>query len=337
MTVLKPLLVLALLASSPGSGAGLGAGSQLREIAAGLGVDSPPAPPATVGKPTSSPWSREAQLRGLPRLADPDATVRFVVLGDIEPGRFWFTRAFPPKKNAFERQLAALQREEPAFVLQLGDTVSRGTDANFAELEEKLERVAYRPFFPVVGNHDRPRTHGHSDKSLFNGMFGDGDFHFDLGGCRFILMDNSNWELTSAQLAWLERALDTPRRKIVAMHIPPSYLRGRFAKPKREPKEASLKVKESVGWFTEGAIELAALMTRYRVDRVYFGHLHTLAYADYGGVRYVISGGGGSPLYRAPGIPGTKTSHYIVVEAGPSGITERIETLRGKSLTFLKP
>ena len=309
---------------------------QLEDLASDLGVTPDPLPEL---KRVLSPWSREAQLEALSRIPATEATVRFVVLGDMEPGRFWITRILPPKKDAFKRLMRSLQAEEPEFILQLGDTVSRGTTENFAELETTLDSEVNRPFFPVVGNHDRPNTHGRSDKRLFNGIFGDGDFFFDRGGYRFILLDNSNWALTRSQLDWLDGVLQTPIKTVVSMHIPPTFLRGRFTKPHKTPKEpSSIKIKKGAAWFAQGAMEFGELMTRHGVKRVYMGHIHALAYADYQGVRYVLSGGGGSPLYRLPGmIPGKKTSHYIVVEAGPDGITERIETLKGETLTFLQP
>jgi UDP-2,3-diacylglucosamine pyrophosphatase LpxH len=332
-----PPFLAALLILSPGfSRAETTAREQLEDLQIRFKFDPPALPRLPEPAELISPWSRDAQMRGLPRIDAPGETVRFVVLGDIEPGRFWFTRAFPPKRDAFERQMRTLQEEEPAFVLQLGDVVSRGTPENYAKLEETLDRVAYRPFFPVIGNHDRPNTHGRSSKALFNSVFGDGDFFFDLGDCRIVLLDNSNWELTESQLAWLDRVLDTNKRTVVSMHIPPTYLRGRFSKPGKEPRRKKKdRIKKSVGWFKTGALEFSEIVSRRRVDRVYVGHLHALGYADYSGVRYVLSGGGGSPLYRVPGkIPGKKVSHYIVVEAGPAGITERIETLKGDTLSF---
>ena len=83
-----------------------------------------------------------------------------------------------------------MQSRPHDFVLQLGDFVSRGTIKNYTEFIEKLEEVADRPFFPIIGNHDRASTNPNkpSDSTLYRETFGDDsalewthDFHFDHG------------------------------------------------------------------------------------------------------------------------------------------------------------
>ncbi len=294
-------------------------------------------------------WGHEAQLAELAEtsraLGD---TFTFSIIGDAEPGRFWFERLFPPRgKKVFESQMMEMRSRPHDFVLQLGDFVSRGTNKNYAEFIEKLERVADRPFFPLLGNHDRAKTYPKEgvDRSLYEATFPGGnpidrntDFSFDRGGYRFVCLDSADGALDAVQLDWLDGVLDTELRTVVATHIPPVYLKGRWVKPEEIPAgefdEEAFEQKVGRGYFTGGAADFARIVAKHRVERVYVGHLHALAYAEFLGVRYVLSGGGGSPLYTFKKMPGRKVSHYIMVEAGPSGLKETIVSYQGGEDSF---
>jgi hypothetical protein len=47
------------------------------------------------------------------------------------------------------------------------------------------------------------------------------------------------------------------------------------------------------------------------------------------GVTYVLSGGGGSPLYPSTSL--ARLHHYLEVEAGPEGVRETVRPLNGGS------
>jgi len=297
-------------------------------------------------------WGHEAQQRLLgksPRRYK--ETFTFAVNGDAEAGYFPFN-AFPPGKHAFVRQFRDMQTRGIDFVLQLGDFVTRGTPKNYARFINLLEENATKPFFPAIGNHDRagfnPRKD--ADKTLFRETFsaettlrrGPGDFFFDHGGYRFIILDNADSVLTADQLRWLEFALDTGRRKIVALHIPPVFLKHRLHRPDDllPPVNGADEIRTDYarGYFSRGALPFGLLMGKYHVDRVYMGHMHKLAYGQFLGVKYVLSGSGGSPMYWFTKTKGLMRTHYLLVEAGPDGIKERIILLKGKkTMTFASP
>ncbi|PCI39902.1 MAG: hypothetical protein COB53_02280 [Elusimicrobia bacterium] len=295
-------------------------------------------------------WGHDAQRAELAKTPrGKNETFTFSLIGDSEPGRFWFERVFPPKgKKVFQSLMTDMQDRSHDFVLQLGDFVSRGTPKNYAKFIEKLEAVADRPFFPIIGNHDRKKTNPKkpADRSLYKAAFAsravpsyrNTDFFFEHGGYRIVCLDDSGGALSEDQLTWLDSVLDTDQIKIVALHIPPAYLKGRWALPAEMPEqgaeEAEKALKTSRAYFGTGAREFSEIVSRRGVERVYMGHIHALAYAEYAGVRYVLSGGGGSPLYSYPGSPGQKISHYIMVEAGPEGVRETIVTSRGEEMAF---
>jgi hypothetical protein len=93
-------------------------------------------------------------------------------------------------------------------------------------------------------------------------------------------------------LAWLDKTLRTPLRKIVCTHMPPEAL----ADWSHTELGREL-AKKFGGGFKGGSRRFTELMTQHKVERVYAGHLHGFGVAQYHGVRYVLTGGGGSPLY----------------------------------------
>jgi 3',5'-cyclic AMP phosphodiesterase CpdA len=274
----------------------------------------------------SSFWKTGVQLDRLgaaPRRRT--ETFRFAVLGDAEPGRFWVSRALFNVRGAFMTQLRDIQSRGVDFCVQLGDVVSRGSARNYLGLMQDLSTLESSvPYFTVIGNHDRHTPHGRANSELFRSVFGKTHYYFDHAGYRFISLDTSMLRLTRRQLGWLEGVLDTDLRKVVFTHVPPADLAvwkdfsGRW---------------RGFGGFKEGSGEFLRLMSRSKVDRVYFGHIHAFGVREEGGVRYVLTGGGGSPLYPM-GLQ-DRFHHYIVAEASPEGLRDTVHCADGRS--FLIP
>lgn len=236
-----------------------------------------------------------------------DETFSFALIGDSEPGRFWWSRKLFNKPGIFGKILAAANESSADFIVQLGDMVSRGTLGRFRHfLAELVAAKLSKPYLTVIGNHDRHKPHGLTDSRLYRALFGGTNYWFDRGGYRIIVVDSSAGRVTKGQLEWLERSLDTPRRKIVLTHIPPASL----------PWTA-----KGLGGFKKGAAEFMDIMAKAKVERVYMGHVHGYGEHEERGVRYVLTGGGGSALF-----PGAKVDrrehHWLTVTAGPGGVTE---------------
>lgn len=286
-----------------------------------------------------SPWRLEVQRERLYASSrDAGETFRFGVIGDIEPGKRKIQQIlFPPADDAFDRLVTDLQTKDPDLILQLGDMVSVGTSENFAAFTAKLDALVQVPFFPVIGNHDRDDPHNVVPHTQYQKVFGPGDFWFERGGYRFVMLDTSDGRVMPEQLAWFEEALNTTdKRTVVSIHIPPVYLNKQLDGPERLPRRmtASARGVEIIEkdkffrtWFERGSEEFRRIVEQAGVERVYIGHLHTLASTQINNVRYVVSGGGGSPLYRFPGIPGDKITHYILATATPQGVSEEVFNL----------
>jgi 3',5'-cyclic AMP phosphodiesterase CpdA len=260
-----------------------------------------------------------ARLTQKPRR--PGENFEFAVLGDAEPGRFWIFRALFNQPGVFQRQLAAIQEQAVDFTVQLGDMVSCGLPHNYLKFFHQLNEVRVtKPYLTVCGNHDRSNPHGGSHSRLYRSLFGRSNYFFDYGGVRFVTLDSSRGRLTSLQFKWLRMVLKTNLRKVVFTHMPPVVLKlwgGAAA--------------HHLGGFEQGADRFTDLMSQLEVERVYMGHVHCFGVQDLKGVRYVLTGGGGSPLF--PSGASDKFHHYLTVSVGSSGLKERVHSFDGSSFT----
>ncbi len=306
-----------------------------------LPAPPPPAKTRPVGVPQDLAAARarvgnsaqaERLARGNP---PPKDSFTLAVVGDAEPGRFAFERAYSPGPNTYERLMARIAAERPDLVFQLGDMVSKGTAENYRARVKYLDANAGIPIFSVVGNHDRSAPNGRADKRLYEAVFGPGDFVIDYNGWRFVGLDTADHTLADEQLRWLKTVLIPGPRKLVFTHVPPKFLKGRLTcqVPGLEAKRGKEGYTHDVNtaYFNRNAAEFGDLMAERGVERVYFGHIHAFGMAEHKGVRYVLSGGGGSPLYPLPDTePQCLFAHYIRVRLGPGQIRETVSTLDGR-------
>lgn len=267
----------------------------------------------------ASRWRTERQLRLLSRLPSADArSVRFAVLGDCEPSRFWIYRKLFNREGVFGEQMRSIRRQQVSFVVQLGDMVEKGEPRRYHRFLRELRRVrSGRPYLTVIGNHDRSRPNGKSHSTVYRTLFGASNYSFDHAQTRFVVLDSSAKRLTEAQLRWLKLVLQTPLRKIVFTHMPPVQLglwgwQGKL---------------HALGGFVEGAEEFARVVSAAKVSRVYMGHVHAFGVQDHQGVRYVLTGGGGSALF--PSGSSDLFHHFLTVEVGPEGVREWVHTMEG--------
>jgi len=276
----------------------------------------------------------------LARLAPSGPSFSFGVIGDAEHGRFWWERIFSPEKAAFVNQWRALQDAGVDFALQLGDFVSEGNAEHYRAHVKVVEAEAVRPLLRCVGNHDRSRPNGDADKVLYDAVFGARDYFFDHGGWRFVSLDSSDRGVTASQLAWLGAALAVPGPKVIFTHVPPDYIKS--IEPLKEVgalEEWSIDAQDEqkgylrdffTNYFKDGSSEFEELVSNGGVKAVYMGHIHAFWAADHRGVRYVISGGGGSPLYPLPpGYPKKRFAHTLRVDVTANGLVETVVPYKG--------
>ena len=83
--------------------------------------------------------------------------------------------------------------------------------------------------------------------------------------------------------------------------------------------------RRGIGGFRRGGEEFTEIVSKRHVSRVYLGHIHAFGVQDYKRVRYVLTGGGGSPLF--PSGASDIFHHYIVARFEGGSIRETVHTL----------
>ena len=200
---------------------------------------------------------------------------------------------------------AILKNSVPDFVVQTGDMVADGSDSSlwptFFDIEKQLLRkVAY---FPALGNHER------NDSFFYQFFGGKAYYSFNWGNAHFTILDSDvpNVAPTGAardafwadEMRWLEDDLQNSQaaeyRFIVAHHPPMT------AVAKRQDDNPHMKA-------------LMPMFEKYKVTAGIFGHDHNYQHYLKNGVHYIVTGGGGAPLYDVDRPPADITKKVVSTE-----------------------
>jgi|Deesub1362A_J573_1020465.scaffolds.fasta_scaffold00045_115 3',5'-cyclic AMP phosphodiesterase CpdA len=206
-----------------------------------------------------------------------------VIYGDSRTGHY-----------THQRVVSAIVQSDPDVVFHTGDLVEDGLVAEqwdtFNDIVSPLLETA--EFYPALGNHER-NSHLFFDNFVLPNN--ERWYSVQWDDIHFILLDsNSDISKGSEQYAWLESELkrisNTGKFIVVILHHPPF----------------------STGPHTEDGIKLrdsiVPLFEKYGVDIVFSGHDHAYERSLHNGVYYIVTGGGGAPLYSQ-----TRTSPYSLV------------------------
>lgn len=180
--------------------------------------------------------------------------------------------------------VSAMMKVRPVAVFHTGDLVGNGEIADDWKMFYKITRPILESceFFPSLGNHER------NAQLYFDNFELPGNerwYSIDRGGIHFIILD-SNWDLsdTSEQYLWLEADLSQSVRDSAAftsvLFHHPLFTTGLH-------KEDQMGLKPV----------LIPLFERYGVDIVFSGHNHQYERSYYNSIYYVVTAGGGAPLY----------------------------------------
>jgi predicted phosphodiesterase len=182
--------------------------------------------------------------------------------------------------TVYRRLLAAVAADGSEFLINTGDLVNTGTEAQWQAFRETMAGFAL-PFYPVPGNHDG--LVGKLDGYLKYSGAPAAHYSFDRGSVHFALADSHNGGVNAEELAWLRNDLSGTSQplKMVFVHHPPFDPDG------------------TDHIMAYGNQEFMALMVGQGVDYVFAGHIHAYSQEKRDGVTYFISGGGGAPLYSA--------------------------------------
>jgi 3',5'-cyclic AMP phosphodiesterase CpdA len=242
--------------------------------------------------------------------------LRFAVYGDMRGGH-----------RVHGQIVESLLDEAIDFVVVTGDLVLRGSDEadwqRFFDVARPLLRRL--PYYPVAGNHDLGKT---GDERLrMNEIFslwpGPADrpayghwYSFDLSGVHFVMLDSNSYR-NEEQRSWLEKDLQAARK---------SGSRAIFAAVHAGPFSRGLHRGDRYA-----AEHYAPILAANGVTLLFSGHDHLYQRGEVKGLNYMVSGGGGAPLYSVRcGIKGkkrcktddgmqhvAKEHHYILVTVYP--------------------
>jgi len=207
------------------------------------------------------------------------APYHFLVYGD--------TRT---RHDVHRRVVAAILKDGvPDFAIQSGDLVENGEDSSLWPIYFDIERELLRQiaFFPVLGNHER------NTRDFYEFFQATTPYYaFNWGNAHFMVINSdiansaANKKAREAfwteQTKWLEEELQDSQNaeyRVVVAHHPPFS-----AVSSRQGANPEMRA-------------LAPMFEKYHVSIAFFGHDHNYQRNLQNGINYVISGGGGAPLY----------------------------------------
>ncbi len=255
----------------------------------------------------------------------------FVVLGD--------TRT---RHEVHQRVVNRVIDENPLFVVNSGDLVGNGNHMedweHFFRVTDKLIRNV--PYFTVLGNHEKDSENYYD---FFTLPGNEHYYFFTVGDALFIILDMEGPHLHAPEY------LKGEKEDVFWQNVSLSY----FEKEKTW-LERTLSLNENAGYifvFAHGTfyngkksrLEESALrrkfwgdiFERHGVQAVISGHDHYYLHAENGGTHYIISAGGGAPLYDIDAPPPEavhykKIEHYMRIDVGQERATMKAIDINGE-------
>ena len=193
----------------------------------------------------------------------------------------------------------AIEKEKPLFVLHTGDLVHNGNNKEeWIDFFNASDFIHNSTLYPVLGNHEYyGEPYSEYFPELGNGYW----YSFDYSGVHIIGLDSNVINVFNLkQITWLIKDLkqNKDKIKVVMFHHPP-YSSGRHG--------SSYHLR-----FIWGPI-----LQIFNVQIVFNGHDHSYEHGIVRNTHYIVSGGGGAPLYDTGDNWWTeyseKTYHYCLM------------------------
>lgn len=245
----------------------------------------------------------------------------------VKSEKFTFVAYGDTRSNDDEHRLvvAAIVQQHPEFVLQSGDLVSNGNDEEqwktFDEIEAPL-RAAHIAYYPARGNHDLGPYY---PKRVREPILSGNKFYysFERHHNLFIALDEfQDYDPSSEQYKWLETQLKYGRAHDVNTWV--LFHESPFSVGPHGPTPEALAY-------------LHPLFKQYVPRAVVCGHDHLYYRTTRDGVNYLITGGGGAPLYdpvhsevAIPGDVYVKSYHIIRLDVDGKHVKGTTLTPEGK-------
>ena len=219
----------------------------------------------------------------------------FIVLSDNHAGLIFNDSATLKIVRSINRE-GRFKKVPIDFTIISGDVSFRGTAWDY-RIYNRIRALIKMPVISAAGNHDDDNDKG--GRVFFKKYAGSSNFSFVNRNSYFIVIDNAIGNMNDAQFSGLEEELKISSayaHRFIIMH-----------KPAISPYFQSWYRPELNPW----SYRFMKLCERYKVDIVFSGHEHMFKEKKLGGVRYIVSAGGGM-LTNVPDSDGGFL-HYTVV------------------------
>ena len=246
--------------------------------------------------------------------------LKFLVYGD--------DRTDPTTHAAVVRALGATPSD---FLINTGDMVEDGGRAedwqSFFDIEAPVLRD--RALFVAIGNHELYDDRAGANFARYFGFLGPNGSPqpygtLRLSNVRFFFLNSLHDWTGGEERRWLEGELNRSdvepglAWRIAVMH------HGPWSAGPHGPNAALV------------AAHVPELLAAHHVDLVFAGHDHIYERGESGGLKFITSGGGGAPLYRASKTASTckveSAYHFVEVTTGPDAIRVLARRLDGSVL-----
>ncbi len=234
-----------------------------------------------------------------------DRPLRFIVYGDMRA----------PGHANHAQIVAAILRDPAPLIVNTGDLVAVGSEESawqrYFEITAPLGATA--PVVPALGNHESYVGGSARSWALFGlksaaPISGTGYGSFDWGGAHFVILDSNRPD--AAQLKWMVQDIAGAKRRRARAIFAVAH-----AGPWAHGPHGGSRTMER---------EFAPALAAAGVDVLFSGHDHIyergIGETARGPLPYVVSGGGGAPLYNPTCRPASRPNAAAVPSApSPSG------------------
>ncbi len=216
------------------------------------------------------------------------------------------------KNGVFPRILAAAADSDMEFLVHTGDLERLGGQKSWAAFRRRVADFR-KPLYVVIGNHE-VRGARPEEFAAFFGLSGT-SYSFTHRNALFVILDNSGGRFPKGTLDWLDRELakhpkgrDGIRFVVVAMHAPPQtddvFPHGMHIR------------------YGDQSERLLGILTRRKADLVLCSHEHLHLVDDWNGIKVIVSGGGGAPMF-----PFQPYGFYRVSLSDDGAVREKLITI----------
>jgi predicted phosphodiesterase len=223
---------------------------------------------------------------------------QFALIGDSRDG-----------EKVYRQLIQRILERKPNFIIHLGDMITRPGEKEWKEFFQ-ISKPIDIPFFSVAGNHDVGDTL--RGEQIYQKQFtlpeGKTYYAFRAGGCLFVILDSEKGKgkIVNEQGSWLEDILSSSNEKFKFIFI---------HRPLFLPMD-SLKTGRAMDKYPIERDRLHQLFMKTGVKTVFAGDDHRYDRTERNNILYIITGGGGAPIYTFKENGGYFHYVWVSVEGG---------------------